>query len=187
MRPQKIEEEEMLNRFAKLFKSKGYEGTSLAELAEVTGLKKASLYHRFPKGKQEMAQAVLLNINNWVEKNIFNTLTNQSLPAEERLKNGLLSIQQLYNNGNSSCLLQAFSTQSRLEIINQLIHESMSHWVDTFTSVGIAFDLTQAVAKEKAIQVLIDIQGSLIVSKGFNNPNIFMNTLKNIETIYTKN
>ena len=186
MRPQKIEEQEMLTSFAKIFRDKGYEGTSLAELAEVTGLKKASLYHRFPKGKQEMAQAVLLNVNKWVEANVFNTLTNQLLTPQERIKNGLQSIEQLYAEGNNPCLLQAFSMQSEINLFNQLIKDSMSHWVDSFTSVGIAFDLTQAVAKEIAIQVLIDIQGSLIVSRGFNNPNIFMNTLKNIETMYTK-
>ncbi len=187
MRPQKIEEPEMLNGFAKLFREKGYEGTSLAELAEATGLKKASLYHRFPKGKEEMAKAVLLNVNNWVEEHVFNTLTNQLLTPEERLKNGLRSIKKLYDDGNTPCLLQAFSMQSGINVFNQLINDSMSYWVDAFTNIGLAFDLSQSVAKEKAIQVLIDIQGSLVVSRGLNNPNIFINTLNNIEVIYTKN
>ncbi|WP_308993265.1 TetR/AcrR family transcriptional regulator [Mariniflexile litorale] len=186
MRPQKIEEQDMLDGFAKLFREKGYEGTSLAELAEVTGLKKASLYHRFPKGKEEMAQAVLLHVNNWVEENVFNTLTNQLLSPKERLKNGLQSIKELYAEGNNPCLLQTFSMQSGVNLFNQLINDSMSHWVDAFTNIGLAFDLTLYVAKEKAIQVLIDIQGSLIVSRGFNNPNIFINTLNNIEVIYAK-
>ncbi|WP_209402923.1 TetR/AcrR family transcriptional regulator [Pseudozobellia sp. WGM2] len=186
MRPQKIEEQEMLNGFAKLFKEKGYEGTSLAELAVVTGLKKASLYHRFPKGKEEMAKAVLLSINEWVEKHVFNTLTNPSLSPEERLKNGLQSIQKLYDDGNTPCLLQAFSVQSGIEVFHQLINDSMSDWVDAFTNIGLAFDLSQSAAKEKATQVLIAIQGSLIVSRGFNNPNIFINSLTNIEAMYTQ-
>ncbi|UXP30944.1 TetR/AcrR family transcriptional regulator [Reichenbachiella agarivorans] len=186
MRPQKIEEQEMLNGFAKLFKEKGYEGTSLAELALVTGLKKASLYHRFPQGKEEMAKAVLLNINNWVEEHVFNTLTNQLLSPAERLKNGLQFIKKLYEEGNAPCLLQAFSMQSGINIFSQLINDSMSYWVDAFTNIGLAFGLNQSVAKEKATQVLIEIQGSLIVSRGFNNPKIFINTLNNIETLYTK-
>ena len=56
MRPQKVQDIEIIESLVKTFRSNGYEGTSLAELAKSTGLKKASLYHRFPDGKQEMAQ-----------------------------------------------------------------------------------------------------------------------------------
>ena len=59
MRPQKVQDIEIMTSLVKTFRSRGYEGSSLAELAKSTGLKKASLYHRFPKGKEEMAIAVL--------------------------------------------------------------------------------------------------------------------------------
>ncbi|MEP1982729.1 MAG: helix-turn-helix domain-containing protein, partial [Maribacter dokdonensis] len=59
MRPQKVLDIEILTGLTKVFRSRGYEGASLKELSEATGLKKASLYHRFPNGKQEMADAVL--------------------------------------------------------------------------------------------------------------------------------
>jgi len=62
MRPQKVIDSDILKGLTKVFRSKGYEGANLSELAQATNLKKASLYHRFPGGKQEMAVTVLTHI-----------------------------------------------------------------------------------------------------------------------------
>lgn len=40
MRPQKILDADMISGLTKVFRDKGYEGASLNDLAEVTGLKK---------------------------------------------------------------------------------------------------------------------------------------------------
>ncbi|MFV2091191.1 MAG: TetR/AcrR family transcriptional regulator, partial [Pseudomonadales bacterium] len=49
----------LLRALREVFEAKGFDGTTLTQLAESTGLGKASLYHHFPGGKGEMA-AVLL-------------------------------------------------------------------------------------------------------------------------------
>ena len=55
----KIEDDVLLDRLAETFKDVGYEGASLSVLSDATGLKKSSLYHRFPDGKAQMAQEVM--------------------------------------------------------------------------------------------------------------------------------
>ena len=55
----KVSEEEVVQKLFQVFRLKGFDGASLSDLAEATGLKKASLYHRYPGGKQEMAAAVM--------------------------------------------------------------------------------------------------------------------------------
>ncbi len=47
--------EEVLDRLAAAFRRDGYDGASIARLSAATGLGKASLYHYFPGGKQDMA------------------------------------------------------------------------------------------------------------------------------------
>ncbi len=42
-----------------VFRRRGYEGATLAELSRACGLGKASLYHHFPGGKDEMANLLL--------------------------------------------------------------------------------------------------------------------------------
>ena len=55
----KITENQLLERLTRVFQDHGYQGASLSLIAEATGLGRASLYHRFPGGKTDMAVAVL--------------------------------------------------------------------------------------------------------------------------------
>ncbi len=54
----KVTEEELLDRLTSVFRTHGFEGASLSLISKATGLQRASLYHRFPGGKEEMAKAV---------------------------------------------------------------------------------------------------------------------------------
>ncbi len=184
MRPQKIADDQLLPALTRVFRTKGYEGASLKELAEVTGLKKASLYHRFPDGKQEMAESVLEYMGQWVTINIFNILTNEKYPPETRLKHALVQIGKLYDGGKDGCIFRAFSMQAGLDLFQEGIKKGMNDWLNVFKNLGTAMGLSDKIAEENALQSLIDIQGSLILSKGLQDNNIFKNTLKKIENRY---
>ncbi|WP_405605710.1 TetR/AcrR family transcriptional regulator [Polaribacter sp. Asnod1-A03] len=186
MRPQKVLDKEMLVSLSKVFRDKGYEGASLQELAEASGLKKASLYHRFPKGKYEMAKAVFTHIDRWVEENIFLTLKDDSKTAEIRLKDGLTNIKILYDEGNESCIFNSFSTQTGLSLFEENIKNSMIEWINSFMEIGLALNIPIKESKEYALETLIEIQGSLIVTKGLNDISVFEKTLKNIESKYLR-
>ncbi len=186
MRPQKVLEIEILTGLTKVFRSKGYEGATLKELSEATGLKKASLYHRFPNGKKEMADAVLNYINEWVNDNVFQSLLDEEFEPHIRLKNGLSQIRTLYDGGNNTCIFRALSMQAGIELFEEQINKGMSAWLSTFKEIGIALQYNAEEAAQKALQVLIQIQGSLIVTKGLNDISIFENTLQNIEQDYLK-
>ena len=54
-----LAKEEVVARLMKVFRREGYEGASLSRLSEATGLGRSSLYHHFPRGKEDMAAAVL--------------------------------------------------------------------------------------------------------------------------------
>lgn len=185
MRPQKILDTDMISGLTKVFRDKGYEGASLNDLAEVTGLKKASLYHRFPNGKQEMAECVLNNIDQWVDDNIFSPLLDENKSTKSRLRDALKNIEILYDSGKETCVLRAFSMYSGLSLFEQQIKSGMDKWISAFNALGIALKLTSTDSQQNAIQTLIELQGSLIVTKGLADTNIFKNTLKNIEKRYS--
>jgi AcrR family transcriptional regulator len=184
MRPQKVEDYTLLNRLLTVLRAKGYDGSSLNDLAGSSGLQKASLYHRFPKGKEEITLAVLNHLKEWIEQNIYKLLTDKTLSTEDRLKTVIKNISAVYNNGDSVCLLRSLSMDSGVKIFGEQIKESMQLWIKGFSNLGIDCGQSKEVAKERALQVLVAIQGSLIVSKGMGSTSSFKTALKSIETMY---
>jgi AcrR family transcriptional regulator len=51
-----------------LFRQLGYDGVTLSKISQVTGLGKASLYHHFPGGKDEMVETVLIALEQGLEQ-----------------------------------------------------------------------------------------------------------------------
>lgn len=184
MRPQKVLDEEILNGLTQVFRAKGYEGASLKELAEVTGLKKASLYHRFPNGKEEMALAVLSRAVKWIEESLFQTLSNEKDTPQSRLKKGLAEIRTVYDCGKATCIFRAMSMQTGLELFEEQINKGMRQWVDAFKNIGTALQFSPAEAEKIALESLIEIQGSLVVAKCLGETDIFEKALQKIENRY---
>ena len=81
---------------------------------------------------------------------------------------------------------RALSMQGGIELFEEQIKKGMNDWLSAFKEIGITLKLSPTEAEQKALQVLIDIQGSLIVTKGLGDISIFENTLQNIEYNYLK-
>lgn len=184
MRPQKVQDEVMLKGLLAIMRSKGYDGASLSELAEASGLKKASLYHRFPNGKKEMACAVLNYLNNWIDTSILQILHSKDIEPKKRLKQVIRNIDTLYRGGEEVCLFRSFLMGAGKELFGDQIKVAMENWVSSFTQLGTDLGLRKTLAKKLALQITIELQGSLVVAKGLKNVNIFKSTLKNIEKQY---
>ena len=84
------------------FRTKGYNGASLNDLANSSGLQKASLYHRFPGGKKDIGLAVLNFVEVWKEQNIVAVIKNKDLKPSERLSTVIKNISSIYENGECS-------------------------------------------------------------------------------------
>lgn len=184
MRPQKVENKEVLRGLITVLRSKGYDGSSLKDLAEATGLKKASLYHRFPGGKEEMALTVLEFVDKWIEKHIYNVLVDSQRTIDERLDDAIKNINHLYGYGNETCLLRALSMDNGITLFGHIIKASMKKWIKGFTLLGIDSGLSQEKAEVFAMEALIKIQGSLIVGKGLDSSIPFENVLQDIQKQY---
>ncbi len=186
MRPQKIDDEKLMAALTQVFRAKGYEGASLNDIAKACGLQKASLYHRFPGGKKEMVSEVLAHVAEWVKVNILDVLTNTSALPNDRLEAALQNIQEFYNYGQNSCLLRMLSMEPSLNLFEEKLQRGMKNWLAAFTDLGISFGSTEEEAKLKALEVLISIQGSLVVCKTLDSTEPFLSTIERIRKIYLK-
>lgn len=184
MRPQKVHQEEMLQGLMSVLRSKGFDGSSLNDLAEATGLKKASLYHRFPGGKMEMTKAVLDFVDGWVQMNIYDVLVDKRESPQQRLVKALKNINNLYHEGEAICISRALSMETGMELFGDQIESGFDKWVESFTHLGMDLGWKKSKAEEEGLKTLIGIQGSLVVSKGLRKKAIFQKNLEEINNRY---
>lgn len=184
MRPQKVNSSELLQGMLNVFRSKGYEGASLNDLATSSGLQKASLYHRFPNGKKEIATAVLNYVNEGLQKDLCKILADTTTPSNKRIIKVIENINSFYDGGKATCLLRSISLNTGMELFGTEIKDNMNEWINAFTNFGKEIGFSEATALENAKETLITIQGSLVVSKGLGDYTIFKKALSKIEHIY---
>lgn len=184
MRPQKVDDSNLLKGLMSVLRSKGYDGASLNELALSSGLQKASLYHRFPGGKKEIGLAVLGFVNQWTYHNIVCVLTKSEKAPKDKLIEALKNINDLYESGECTCIIRALSMDEGLIIFGTELKKVLEAWHFSFEQFGIDIGLDKDQAKKTAYNVLIKIQGSLIISKTLNDYGIFKQAIRDIEESY---
>lgn len=177
----KVEPNIVVERLMDVFRSIGYDGASMAELASATGLRKASLYHRFPQGKVAMANAVLDHVIGWTNKEISEILFSSS-PGTERLDIALNAIYMLYDGGNLACILRAMSQGTAAELFRDKIADIFQIWLTALTHLATDLGHDANEAKRLGESTLIKIQGSLILAQTLQRREIFQNALIDIKT-----
>lgn len=60
--PRRDRKSEILDKAERLFREKGYTAVSLTDLARAAGIRKPSIYHHFPGGKEELFVLVQLRM-----------------------------------------------------------------------------------------------------------------------------
>ena len=176
----KVSQDELMSGLLEVFRKVGYDGASLEALANASGLKKSSLYHRFPGGKKQMAQEVLKFAGQWVSTNIISILKEEGDPGQ-RAKRALRNVNQLYSGGEDDCILRALAMNPGLDLFSQLIQSAFKDWIDGFSKLIADFGADSKKSKKMAEDILIQIQGSLLVARGTGNSAIFKRTLKEVE------
>ncbi len=175
----KITEPELLNRLTAVFRTHGYEGASLSKISEATGLQRASLYHRFPGGKAEMAEAVLNRAGEWLQAHALKPLT-ESGPPEGRLRQMARKLDEFYEGGRQSCLLDALSFGVDEGGIREHQRVAIAAWVDAIATMLRESGLPRRTARERAEDAVIRIQGSLVMARASGDPKPFRRTLRNL-------
>lgn len=177
----KVTDQELVERLLTAFREVGYDGISMSELGKVAGIQKASLYHRFPDGKLQMAKTLLDYIESESQTSIVDVLKSSSQKPEPRVKTAFKAVDALYEGGRLNCVLRALSLGSAADLFREQIAEIFSGWIEGFTQIGLEVGKTPKEAKRLAQQVVIRIQGVLIVSRTLQDPTLFQQILSDLE------
>jgi AcrR family transcriptional regulator len=177
-----ISKREVLERLLSTFRDSGYDGASLAELSDVTGLGKSSLYHHFPGGKQEMAVQVLAHLTSSLESALFEPLALPKRP-QQKLDAMLATLDAFYDGGKQACLLERLAASVSRERFQRPLALAFERFIDAVRELGMEAGLPRSVAQARAEDFVVRIEGALVLCAGTGDPSYFARTLRELRNL----
>ena len=178
-----IDDDHLLDRLIEVFRLYGYEGASLTRISEATELKRSSLYHRFPTGKDEIVLAALSRVDRIFEQ-ILAPLAGPGDPAE-RVAKMAKGLSKFYAEGRRSCLLDTLSLGGSDDAVYEHIKRSFGAWLKAMAAVAREANLPSAIARQRAEEALIRIEGSLVLSRATGDTRPFKRVLRSLPGLLT--
>ncbi len=177
MPPKIISDDQLADRLLEVFRNKGFEGTSVSDLHEATGLGRSSLYHRFPNGKEDMAAAALETTIEHFSTVVFAD-RNQEWPAPKRLTSIIRALRVFYDEGRLPCLLETLSIGTPPEKIATLTRQAVKAWIETFKVLSIEGGVPPKKAEERATDAVAAIEGALVIARTTGSTDAFDRAMK---------
>ena len=175
-----IDNDSLFEKISEAFRADGYEGASLARLSEATGLKKASLYHRFPGGKEQMASEILDWDVGRLAEDVSADLGAEG-SAEARLSAMSQTLRAFYDDGESACLLNRLTgSTDALHQFSQAVAGAFHALRDAIADVLVETGLTPEDARHRAEDGLMLIQGALIYAQATHAPEVFARVIQTL-------
>lgn len=162
-----------------LFRQYGYDGATLSKISEATGLGKASLYHHFPGGKDEMVEAVLDYLEEATEIHIMQALRSEG-NAQTRLGNMCNAISEMFEGGKQPCVFAVLLMGSSRDVFHDKVEVLLRSWIDAIAEVLMAEGLDKTLAVERGEDAVIAIEGALILSQGLNDCSSFQRVISRL-------
>ena len=147
-----------------LFREKGYHATSMNDIANGIGLKKASLYNHF-SSKEMIARKVVDAVCLEFENTIFNIGYKEEIAASDRLREVLDSLYRYFQDKNA-CILASLSMGELGDksLPSEEVRQFKQQWIDVFTHI-LQARYSLDVATKMAVDIVLRIQGSLILNR----------------------
>lgn len=178
----KVADAELADKLEEVFRRRGFEGTSLGLIAKATGLEKASLYHRFPGGKDEMVSAALSRVGEHFSTQVLAGLDGRGTP-HEKLRAVQRGLREFYLDGELPCALDTLSLPTGNADIREGLRKSYIGWLDAFAELAREAGAAAAEARRRAQQAIVAVEGALVVSRVTRDTKPFRETVASLPEI----
>ena len=174
-----MSKEKAIAKLIPIFRQYGYEGATLSRLSKATGLGRSSLYHHFPKGKEEMATEVLAYVHQCFETMILAPLHSNDEP-DQRLRIMCKNLDQFYSQGQETCLLNVISFGEGNDLFHTSIQQSLKTWIEELAKVLVEAGIEPNIAHSRAEEAVILIQGALVLVRGLDDTTPFQRVMASL-------
>jgi TetR/AcrR family transcriptional repressor of nem operon len=175
---------------AGIFNTKGYAGTSLADLTEATGLTKGSIYGNF-ENKEEVALAVfdynLSRIKQAIQQHMVQATSNSEKLLVYAVVYGTF-IRAPFLPGGCPILNTAIEADDTNNLLKDKAAKAILEWKKSITDVikaGIKTgEFLETVEPERsALSIIALIEGGIMIARVTNNPTSLDKILKTVELL----
>ena len=173
----KVKDIDLNSALFELFRNNGFAEVSISDISKATTLGKPSLYHRFPDGKEQMAKVALDVTLNWLNKEVFSVLKDQSLKPDLRIRKVLKTLDTAHDGGKKGCILNSLLLGAPDSILS-LISLSYKEWFQGLVFLMLDAGISKKEAKLRAEKFMVLYEGALVVSRGTGKVETFRRTLK---------
>ena len=168
----KIGDAELAEKLALVFRKLGYDGASLGLISKATGLEKASLYHRFPGGKEEMVAAAVAQVGNRFGREVLTALAGAGTPVE-KLRVVQRGLRSFYEDGDMPCALDTLSLTAVNPGLSNALRQSYAGWLAAFAGLAREAGFTAGEARQRAQESIVQIEGALVLARVLGDPKPF--------------
>ncbi|CEG09508.1 putative HTH-type transcriptional regulator YxaF [Afipia felis] len=174
-----FEKSDAITRVAEVFRELGFEGASLFEITERTGLSKGSLYHFFPEGKEGMAAEILADVDGWFVREVFEPLERDEPRAA--IAQMWRTVDSYFRSGRRVCLLGAFALDETRDRFAKPIRLYFKRWIEALDGALVRAGADAVIAKSLAEDIVGSIQGALTLARALKEDAVFGRTLARLQ------
>ncbi|WP_287761256.1 TetR/AcrR family transcriptional regulator [Acidiphilium sp.] len=165
-----------------VFREFGYEGASLSRITGRTGLGKGSLYHFFPGGKEEMAQAVLDDVDAWFERHVFAPLRDEApeVAPGAAIEGMWDAVTAYFRSGARICLVGAFALDGTRDRFADAVSGYFARWIAALRDALVRRGWAAAEAHSRAEEAVLGIQGALVLARATGDQAVFVRAIERL-------
>lgn len=180
-RPPLIDDDRLLELLTSVFRAKGYEGANIGDLAEASGLKRASLYHRYPGGKEEIAEATLIKVGeqfSWILEPMRVDPDTQRGISETAQR-----LSEFYGAGALACVLDTMTTEGTPPKVLERARDLAKAWIDVMVDASVRAGRSAEDARRAANEVFLRVEGALVLSRATGETHPFESVVALMPTL----
>jgi TetR/AcrR family transcriptional repressor of lmrAB and yxaGH operons len=168
MAPAQKHRESLVGASLSLFQRQGYAGTGLAEILAESGAPRGSLYHYFPEGKEQIAEAALRQAAATTEQRIRNAARHLGNPAKFAIAYGNVVAETMQRSGFArgcpvaTVALEAWPVSPRLTAASR---EAFSLWSAALADMLSDAGVQPPRAAELADFMIATLEGAMILAR----------------------
>ena len=151
-------------------------------LSRETGLVRSSLYHFFPGGKEQMAEAVLDLAERQVREDFMQALVAADAP-DRQVDKFIAKLAEYYEGGELGCILSSLTLHDCPPAIGARVADLAKQWIAAIAAylAGRGDALEQA--QRKAEQAIRIIEGGLVLALATRQPKRFETSLQDLRAL----